>query len=259
MSESPQREHRLALLNRTEIGARAGGALAVLPVGETEQHGPHLATGTDHLIVESIAHAAAEAAADAADVLVAPTIPFGFSAHHLAFGATVSISTRTLSAFLEDACRSLLASGFPRLIILNGHGGNDELVRVVARQVATDTGQVVAATSYWVLAWDRLVNLGVQRFGRLPGHAGVFETSMLTALRPDIPRTAAVPRTVDHLVRSRYYPDVHVEDQESWGQTDGYSDNPAAADPELGRRAAEEVIAAVADTFRSLAPPTGRD
>lgn len=254
MITASHREHRLARLNRTELAERAAGALVVLPLGATEQHGPHLATGTDHLVVERIADAAAQAAADAVDVIVAPTIPFGFSPHHLAFGATVSISMRTLAAFLEEASRSLLASGYNRLMILNGHGGNDELVRVVARQVAADAGLVVAASSYWVLAWDQLVKLGVQRFGRLPGHAGVFETSLLTALRPDLPRTSVEPREMGYLVRSRYYPDLHVEDQENWRRSDGYSDNPAAADLELGRRAADEIIAAVADAFRSLAP-----
>ena len=163
MSDPVVREHRLALLNRSEVAQRAPDAIVVLPLGATEQHGPHLALGTDHLLVDRVACDAAAALAGRPDVIVAPTIPFGFSAHHMPFGATVSISTRTLMRFLEEACHSLLASGFRRVFILNGHGGNEELVRVVARQVGADATALVAAGSYWVIAWDRLIAAGVRK------------------------------------------------------------------------------------------------
>jgi creatinine amidohydrolase len=245
-------ERRLAYLDRSEITRRAPTAVVVLPLGATEQHGPHLATGTDHLIVEWVAEQAASAASDTTDVIIAPTIPFGFSAHHLAFGATISISTRTLGAFLEESCASLVACGFPTVFILNGHGGNDELVRVVARQVGSDTGAVIAAGSYWVIAWDRLLALGVQDFGRLPGHAGAFETALLSAARPDLAPASRPARPAAYLRRERYYPDVHVEDAAAWRAGDGFSDDPSAASDEMGHKAAAEIVAAVADALRNL-------
>ena len=247
------REHRLAYLTRTEVADRAETAIAVLPIGATEQHGPHLITGTDHLVVEEVALRAAEAAAGRADVVVAPTLPYGFSAHHLHFGATVSISTRTLLAFLEDACRSLIASGFGRVFVLNGHGGNEELIRVVARQVGTDTGALVAAGSYWVIAWDRLDAAGVQDVGRLPGHAGAFETSLMASLRPESVRLPPERPSAISAPRVRYHADVHVEDLGEWARSEGYSDNPAAASADIGRRALDEIVASVADAFCALA------
>lgn len=246
-------ERRLAHLDRTEVARRARDALVVVPLGATEQHGPHLATGTDHLVVEWIGDRAAEAAADVADVIVAPTIPYGFSAHHMTFGATVSISTGTLAAFLEDACRSLLASGFRRVFLLNGHGGNDELIRVVARQVGADGSGLVAAGSYWVIAWDRLLALGVDEVGRLPGHAGAFETSLLSAIRPDLAAAHPPARPAPFARRVRYPSAVHLEDAAQWRSGDGFSDDPSAASAALGSRAAEEIVAAVADAFRAVA------
>ncbi len=243
----------MALLTRTELNERAAEAVAILPLGATEQHGPHLASGTDHLIVERIAQLAAESLNRDVDVIVAPTIPYGFSAHHLQFGATVTIAPSTLIAFLAEACRSLLASGFRRVFILNGHGGNDEIVRVVARQVGTETGALIAASSYWVIAWDRLVAAGVQEVGRLPGHAGAFETSIFSALFPDQALDSLPERPGRHQVRDRYYTDVHIEDEEVWTGSDGYSDNPASANVQTGVRAVAETVTAVAGAIRSFA------
>ena len=252
MTAGAEPERRLAYLTRTEITQRARDAVAVLPIGATEQHGPHLITGTDHLVVDHIARRAADACSDRADVIVAPTIPYGFSAHHRQFGATVSISTPALLAFLDEACRSLLASGFTRVFILNGHGGNDELIRVVARQVGTDTGALVAAGSYWVIAWDRLRAAGIQDVGRLPGHAGAFETSLVAALFPSSVRPAP-HRPSPVLPRDRYQPDVHIEDPVEWARGDGYSDDPSAARADVGHRAVNEIVAAVADAFTAFA------
>lgn len=253
MTDPVVREHRLAFLTRSEVGERAADAVAVLPLGATEQHGPHLAIGTDHLVVDRVACDAAAALAGRPDVIVAPTIPFGFSAHHMPFGATVSISTQTLMRFLEEACHSLLASGFRRVFILNGHGGNEELVRVVARQVATDAHALVAAGSYWVIAWDRLIAAGVQEVGQLPGHAGAFETSLMRAVLPATAKFRPPVRPADYLVRTRYHSDFHIENPRPWGEGDGFSDDPSAASTKLGMLALTEIVDGVADAFRQLA------
>lgn len=253
MTRSDGTEHLLARLTRTEITRRAPAAVAVVPVGATEQHGPHLPVGTDHLLVETIAARAAIAAAERADVLVAPTLPYGFSAHHVGFGGTVTLSMRTLLGLLEDTCTSLLNCGFRRVFILNGHGGNDELIRVAAREVGVASRAVVAASSYWIIAWDRLRAAHVDELGRLPGHAGAFETSLLAAAHPglasgDLPRgDGSNPR------RERYYPDVHVEDMSVWEDGDGFFDSPARADPAVGATALELITAAVADAFVEVA------
>src|SRR6266511_1728752 len=93
-------------LTREEAGAVAPATLLVFPVGAIEQHGPHLPVWTDTWVVEHIARAAAVAAADEIPVLVAPTLPFGSSHHHLPFGGTMSLGTETYYRALCDLVES---------------------------------------------------------------------------------------------------------------------------------------------------------
>jgi creatinine amidohydrolase len=88
-----------AEMNREQLKAEAAAALAVVPIGATEQHGPHLPTGTDFFTVEIVARAAAERASAEVPIIVAPALPFGSSHHHFIFGATLSLSTDTSIAF----------------------------------------------------------------------------------------------------------------------------------------------------------------
>src|SRR5687768_18324173 len=101
-------------LTREDARELAATATIVLPVGATEQHGPHLPVGTDSFAVEAIARRAAELAGDRARVIVTPTLPFGSSHHHLPFGGTMSFGTETYYRLILDLTESLIAGGFQR-------------------------------------------------------------------------------------------------------------------------------------------------
>src|SRR5215472_11937967 len=116
-----------AEMTREELRAIAAETMVVLPLGATEQHGPHLPAGTDFLAIEHLARAAAERAASEISITVAPTLPFGSSDHHLVFGATLSLRTETYYRVLTDLLKSLITDGFRKIFLLNGHGGNHEL------------------------------------------------------------------------------------------------------------------------------------
>jgi creatinine amidohydrolase len=180
-------------LTREEARTAAPHALVVLPVGATEQHGPHLPVGTDSLTIEYLARAAATVAAAQIPVLVAPTLPFGSSHHHLPFGGTMSLGTETYYRVLYDLVESLLTSGFRQIFLLNGHGGNSELMQLVVRDLALKHPSRLAAASYWTVAWEALVEEEAHVPGRLPGHAGAFETSQVMALRPDLVKERRQP------------------------------------------------------------------
>jgi creatinine amidohydrolase len=137
-------------LSREELRVAAPETLVVFPVGATEQHGPHLPVATDHLTVEHIAREAARQAAASIPVVVAPTLPFGSSHHHLPFGGTMSLGTESYYRTVYDLCESFIIGGFRRIFILNGHGGNSELVQLVARDLALKHPVQMAAASYWV-------------------------------------------------------------------------------------------------------------
>src|SRR3954462_7513286 len=89
-------------MNRDEVRAMALTALAVIPIGATEQHGPHLATGMDYFTVESLAREAAAIASAQIPILVAPAPPFGSSHHHFVCGGTLSLSTDTYYRVLYE-------------------------------------------------------------------------------------------------------------------------------------------------------------
>src|SRR5258705_7795301 len=91
-----------AEMTRHELHAIAGETTVVLPLGATEQHGPHLPSGTDFLTIDRLAQAAAERAAAEVPITVTPALPFGSSDHHLTFGATLSLRTETYYRVLND-------------------------------------------------------------------------------------------------------------------------------------------------------------
>lgn len=247
----------LSELTRAEAQAVAGRALVVLPTGATEQHGPHLPVGTDSMAVEAVARAAAERLRPAIPVLVAPTLAYGSSHHHLPFGGTMSLSTETYYRLMVDLLESLATGGFRRVFIVNGHGGNSELVQLAARDVALRRPLAVAAGSYWTIAWEQLTAAGAGRAGHLPGHAGAFESSLVAALRPELVREPRPARALDQrssppMPSDPYRSEIHG----FWQQIDGYTDSPALGNDADGRRflaAAIEGVSAALAAFYSRA------
>jgi mycofactocin precursor peptide peptidase len=136
--------------------------LLAVPLGATEQHGPHLPLSTDTDIAVALAEALAR---DRDDVVVAPALPYGSSGEHGDYPGTLSIGQEATEAVLVELCRSAAAT-FPRTLLVSAHGGNAEpLRRAVAR--LRDEGRDVRA---WGPQW------------RGDAHAGRIETSVSLAL-----------------------------------------------------------------------------
>jgi|SRR5690606_11633718 len=240
---------------RVELAASLRGSVVVLPTGATEQHGPHLATGHDTFVVTHIARKASERAAAACDVVLAPALPFGSSAHHLAFGGTLSLSTDTYYQVVRDLVESILEDGAQRVLLLNGHGGNHELNELVARDVSIEqpssSGVVLAAASYWDIARPAVLSDGRFSDLLLPGHAGQFETATMLALDASRVRNRDT-REHDPYVASPV-PGMRVEAANRWESFDGYTDFPHRATAEQGAELLEIVIGEVAKAIVALA------
>ena len=245
-------------MTREEARTIAPDALAVFPVGALEQHGPHLPVGTDDFGVEHIARGAAAAAAAHLPVVVTPTLPFGCSPHHLPFGGTMSLGTETYYRAIYDLAESLIIGGFQRIFILNGHGGNHELVQLVARDLALKHPASLAAASYWTIAWEALMAEQAHVPGRVPGHAGHFETSLMMALRPELVREPRPSRDDAPSGEARGGPGPYrAEVHGSWQAIDGYSDSPARADAGRGGAYLAVCVQAVAAAFVDFYTRTG--
>lgn len=238
-----------AELNREELRVLAPNALALLPLGATEQHGPHLPSGTDTFTVESIARESASIAGRISIALAAP-LPFGSSSHHLVYGATLSISTETYYKVLCDLIESLVQDGFTKIFLLNGHGGNHELAQLAARDMALKHPARIAAGSYWTIAWDALTAAQAHEHRRLPGHAGDFETSLMLSLRPELV-SANKPHRDDFTTSDprRFEAAWRHERHGFWTDIEGYTDSPDQANAENGVKFRAIITRAVAEAL----------
>jgi creatinine amidohydrolase len=155
--------------------------LALVPVGSTEQHGPHAPLGLDCLTAEAVAAAGADAANDSP--VVAPTIPVGIAAEHRDFAGTLWVSPDTFRSYVRETIESLAHHGWDRVVVVNGHGGNVAALREVCGEVSR------AGDAYAVpFTWFEAVDPGA---AGLPaetamGHGGAIETSLLRHLRPEL-------------------------------------------------------------------------
>jgi creatinine amidohydrolase len=232
-----QRPILFAELTRTDLAELAPRALAVVPLGATEQHGPHLPTGTDFFHAELVARGAAEQVADRIPIVVTPTLPFGSSEHHFPFGGTISLPTTVYYDTVTAITESLVRDGFRRIFLVNGHGGNHELIQLVARDVALRLPVAIAATSWWIAGWDVIVAADAMEVGRLPGHAGGFETSLVMAMRPELVASPLPDREPWPSDTTTRFPALVREERHGfWQSIDGFSDGPGRATAEAGRR-----------------------
>lgn len=145
------------------------GATVLVPVGSTEQHGPHLPLDTDTEIAVAVAEAAAKMLRRRRlRVVVAPAIAYGSCGEHQDFAGTVSIGTSVLQSVLVEVVRSV-RTWAERVVLVNGHGGNLAAVRAAVAQLVAE-GHAVT----WVPCATETVDL----------HAGRTETSLMLHLKP---------------------------------------------------------------------------
>ncbi|TLS52185.1 creatininase family protein [Paenibacillus antri] len=155
--------------------------LVVLPVGATEQHGPHLPSFTDTLIGEALLTEAFERLPEDAGVWLLPPIPFGKSTEHAEHPGTITFSAETLMKVLLDVGRSLSRAGFPRLLLFNTHGGNADLLNMMAREIRIDCGLTVFRMDAGGLKMGEGVIEEEER--RIGLHGGDLETSLVLGIK----------------------------------------------------------------------------
>lgn len=235
--------------------------VVVLPTAAIEQHGRHLPLEVDTRIVEELARRAAERVASRARVLVAPAVCYGVSGYHMGFAGTMTLTMGTFITVVEELGMSLVDHGFRRILILNGHGGNHDPIKIAARNIADRTGVAVAASSYWTLAADDLASFQDGEVDAVPGHACGFETAVMLALRPEMVRTEALAAgTPDVSGRGSYYtkrlrrePLVNLPQQAGVVSSHGWASDPTKGTAANGEKYAEIVVQRLADFLEQFA------
>jgi creatinine amidohydrolase len=248
--------------------ARAAGEerVAIVPIGTLEDHGHHLPLDTDVFITESVCRAAAERR-DESTVLL-PSVVHGYSPHHMDFPGVITIEWDTFCRYCTDVGKSLVQQGFKRILFVNGHGSNQNLVEMAARLTTVAHPESVVAASFYLASPESARVISEVRESDRGGiaHACELETSIYLHLDP-----AAVD--MDKAVDERGYPesehvwldwsDGSLKTMPWWSSfsRSGVQGDATKATPEKGEvlfGAAVDEICAYVDELRKMEIPERR-
>ena len=157
--------------------------VAVLPLGATEQHGPHLPLCVDHRIVDGMVQAALAKLDPNVCALVLPTQAISYSPEHAQFTGTLTLSPATVIASWVEIGECVARAGVRKLLLLNAHGGNVGVMDIVARELRS-RGLIVYSCSWWNLPLGAAKDAFPPAEHRFGVHAGDMETSLMLALAP---------------------------------------------------------------------------
>ena len=248
-----------------EIGeAAARKTLILLPVGQIEEHGPHLPLECDCVIAGETARTVAERIRAEIPVLVMPTLWTGYSVRQVARwpGLITFRQPESMIQLVYDILASLVENGFEKIVIVNAHGHHPAILELACRKIGSETNVFPAVT--FVLGMSKAVGPRVRRsqIGGCGGHAGEEETALMLHLAPELVHMERA--TDEDVVRyhTRFFPgDIYAQalDQVSglhwstWGvvpsRTGVYGD-PTAATAETGQALFEEIVRNYLDFVR---------
>ncbi len=210
--------------------------IVIVPIGSVEQHSPYGLIGTDFIAAEFIARAAGEAM----KMLVAPTISYGVSPHHMAFKGSATLSPATMIAVISDVIRSFLTHGFETIVFVNGHGGNITTIETAFYQLkARNTPGRFELISWYDLDGPR--EFVKNTFGDNEGsHATPGEVSVTRFARPsEFDNKASAEQTVE---KPDYYWPLTAEEMKAFFPDGRMESAPWLATADLGRQIVELAV-----------------
>jgi creatinine amidohydrolase len=242
-------------LTGPESARLSADAVAVLPLGAIEQHGPHLPVSTDFTVAQATAAAAVAEAEVDTDVWLLPALAYTKSDEHSWSSGTLWLSWDTLMRVLVDIGNSLAASPVRRLAFLNGHGGNSALLQVACRELRRRFG----FRTFLMHPGMPVDQGGVSPAGELGMgvHGGLAETSVMLHLRPDLVHLEHAVRSVPEKLAE--YEHIGFGKRVGFGWlsddfgTNGTIGDPTGATAELGKRSFETGVRNCAAALREIA------
>lgn len=167
-----------------EFAAMDRGALiAILPIGATEQHGPHLPVRVDQAILDGVIAATVPLIPEDCPALFMPTLPVGKSNEHTMYAGTLTFSAQTLIAMYMEIGDCAARAGVRKMLILNSHGGQVPVMEIVARDLRIKHSMIVVTAGCGIGSPDGVISDHEARYGI---HGGDAETSIMLALHPDL-------------------------------------------------------------------------
>lgn len=148
-----------------------------LPVGTIEAHG-FTNLGTDNSVPLGIC----ERIADDLNAIVAPLVPYGITRTLMDYPGSLTVGEETFRDYMTDLLISISNWGFDKIVVMNGHGGNNSALKEAAFNVSTGTGVKIAVIHWWEVAAEVVKEV----YGQRGGHAALDETAALMAVRPDL-------------------------------------------------------------------------
>jgi creatinine amidohydrolase len=177
-------------------------ALVILSIGAVEQHGPHLPVMTDALIGEALLTRTMEKVDASLPIWLLPPLAYGKSNEHTGFAGTISLSSSTLQQVIIDIAHSLHLSGFRKLLLLNSHGGNMDLLNLVSREIRIATGMTIFyIMPHQLDSFEDILAEEEREFGI---HGGDYETSLLKAIKPHWVQDAYAVKEIPDLHNYRF-------------------------------------------------------
>ena len=172
-----------ALAQASGLAART---VAILPVGATEQHGPHLPMSTDTATIDGMVRASLPHLPDDLPVLFLPTVAYGKSNEHAGYPGTLTVSANTLISLWKDIGTCVAKAGVRKLVLYNSHGGQMSVMDIVARDLREEHDMMVVAANWYTLGLPE--GLFTAHEGKHGIHAGDLESSVMLHLTPDYVR-----------------------------------------------------------------------
>jgi creatinine amidohydrolase len=227
--------------------------IAILPTAAVEQHGPHLPVGTDTIINTHLCRLLAERAPKDLDLRILPVMAVGKSNEHLWAPGTLTLSANTALAAWTEIGLSVARAGVKKIVILNSHGGNADLISILSRELRVQAGMLAVRLGWSAMGLPPgLYSDQETRFGI---HGGDMETSLLLHFRPDTVEMSAARDFRSTAETAQIQPIGAVA--QAWISSDlnpaGVVGEAHLATADKGRRTAEHIVADVLGLLRKVA------
>ncbi len=249
---------RWADLKTSDFGSDAHKRVALLPVAAIEQHGPHLPLGTDAYILEAVLKRLAETPPRSAEVLLLPMQSIGDSTEHMDFPGSLSQDAETLIASWMAIGQAVAESGLAKLAIVNSHGGQPQIVDIVAQRLRAEFQMLVGRINTFLLGFpDGIFSGDELSFGL---HGGEVETSMMLSIAPELVDMNAAKNFASlgaAMAKDNKTLQAEGGAAIAWQAQDlnaqGVTGNAAAADAKRGAEALDHIAARLSEALDELA------